>query len=167
LKHLFRQGWLNKGIPPELCESVADHSFGVAILAFFLADSYYPALDQVKLLKMALIHDIGEIDIGDIVPQENIDMEDKHQMERDTIIRVFQKSRIGDLYLDIWDEFELGKSPESKFIRQIDKLEMVFQASVYEHQKYGRLEEFFKSVEPSVADHELVQILQDIQILRY
>jgi len=166
LKHLYRQGWINKGIPPELCESVADHSFGVAILAMVLADSYYPALDQVKLLKMALIHDIGEIDPGDIVPQENISKEKKYQLERATIIRVFRQLGIGELYMDIWDEFETGKSPEAQFIKQIDKLEMVFQAGVYEHLEYGCLEEFFNSVKETVEDQCLKQVMEEIENLR-
>lgn len=61
LKQLFRQGWLERGIPRERCESVAEHSFGVALLTLFLAETYYPHLDLSKLLRMALIHDFGEI----------------------------------------------------------------------------------------------------------
>lgn len=37
LKQLYRQGWLQRGVPPERCESVAEHTFGVALLSLFLA----------------------------------------------------------------------------------------------------------------------------------
>jgi putative hydrolase of HD superfamily len=166
LKHLYRQGWLIQGISPEKCESVADHSFGVAILAMILADSEYPTLDQTKLLKMALIHDIGEIDPGDIIPHGNINNKEKYILERDTIIRVFGQLGFGEIYVDIWEEFETGKSPEAQFIRQIDKLEMVFQASIYEHLEYGSLEEFYYSVETTIVDQSLRLLLEELKNLR-
>ncbi len=42
LKQLYRQGWLRHGVPHTQCESVAEHTFGVALLALFLADAEYP-----------------------------------------------------------------------------------------------------------------------------
>ena len=61
LKQVYRQGWLLRGISPEQCESVADHTFGVAILAMILATNHFPELDRTKLLQIALIHDLGEV----------------------------------------------------------------------------------------------------------
>ncbi|WP_016879782.1 HD domain-containing protein, partial [Chlorogloeopsis fritschii] len=49
LKQLYRQGWLRHGIEPKYCESVAEHSFGVALLALFLADEYSLDLDKTKV----------------------------------------------------------------------------------------------------------------------
>lgn len=43
LKRLYRQGWLQHGVPPERCESVAAHTFGVALLALWIAPQYYRA----------------------------------------------------------------------------------------------------------------------------
>ena len=68
LKQIYRQGWLQHGISPLRCESVADHSFGVAMLVMFLADQYAPELDMAKLLRLSLLHDFGEIDAGDVTP---------------------------------------------------------------------------------------------------
>src|SRR5262249_12679246 len=45
LKQLYRQGWLRRGVPPARCESVAEHSFGVALLAMLLSQSHRPPLD--------------------------------------------------------------------------------------------------------------------------
>ena len=39
---LYRQGWLKRGIPPQACESVAEHTLGVAVLTWWLADAFYP-----------------------------------------------------------------------------------------------------------------------------
>ena len=72
LKSLYRQGWLRAGIPKAHCETVAEHSLGVALLALFLADAYCPELDKGRLVRMGLLHDFGEIYAGDIVPGNKI-----------------------------------------------------------------------------------------------
>jgi putative hydrolase of HD superfamily len=69
LKQLYRQGWLHKGISLQNCETVAEHSFCVALLALILADEYSVELDTAKVIRMALIHDLGEIYAGDFTPR--------------------------------------------------------------------------------------------------
>ena len=81
LKQLFRQGWLLKGIPVDKCESVADHLFGTSILTLIIADNHFETLNTVKLLKMVLIHELGEIYLGDITPHDHISKEMKHEWE--------------------------------------------------------------------------------------
>jgi len=49
LKQLYRQGWLRVGVPPERCESVAEHSLGVALLCLFIAESWFPEADASNL----------------------------------------------------------------------------------------------------------------------
>ena len=68
LKHLARTGWKRTASPNE---SVADHSFGVAIIALALAkmESLNPT-DEALLLKRALLHDLHEVKIGDLTPDE-------------------------------------------------------------------------------------------------
>ena len=81
LKQLYRQGWLAHGIPPDRCESVAEHTLGVAFLAMLLAFDHNEKLDLVKVLQMAILHDFGEIYAGDIVPGEGVTTEEKYQLE--------------------------------------------------------------------------------------
>ena len=90
LKQLYRQGWLARGIPLERCESVAEHTFGVAVTAVFLADSYFPNLDALKILRMALIHDFGEVYAGDLIPGDKISPEEKHDLEKEAITQIFE-----------------------------------------------------------------------------
>ena len=130
LKHLYRQGWLKRGIPSDRCESVAEHSFGVSIIAMIIADNIFPELDLIKVLQMALIHDFGEVYTGDIIPEDKVSFEKKHKLERESVERIFESLPNGEKYLHIWDEYENGKTPEAQFVRQIDKLEMALQASV-------------------------------------
>jgi putative hydrolase of HD superfamily len=166
LKQLYRQGWLHKNIPEERCESVAEHSFGVAVLGMLLAEAYYPDLDLLKILRMSLIHDFGEVYAGDFIPGDGISLEHKHQLEKESIIQIFSQIKNREDYLYLWEEFEGGVSPEAQFVRQIDKLEMALQASAYEHQGFGDLLDFYKSASKAISDPELSAILDELQLLR-
>lgn len=166
LKQLYRQGWLRRGVPSERCESVAEHSLGVALLACWLADAYYPELDLCRVIQMALIHDFGEIYAGDIIPGDEISTEEKFRLEYDSVARVFAHLPDGEEYLALWLDFEQGASPEARFVRQVDRLEMGMQASVYEHQGYENLDEFFESAGSGLSDPQLRGLLQEIIDLR-
>ncbi len=163
LKQLFRQGWLSRGVSTDNCESVAEHSFGVTILAFLLADSHYPDLDSIKVLRMALIHDFGEIYAGDIMPGDNIQPEEKNQLERQSVEQVFGKLPGGNEYIHLWEEYESGITPEAQFVRQIDKLEMILQASIYEHQGWENLAEFFDCSNAKITLPELTHLLENLE----
>jgi putative hydrolase of HD superfamily len=166
LKQLFRQGWLLHNIPTNRCESVADHTLCVAVIAMLLVDTHLPELDALKVYRMALIHDFGEIYAGDITPGAEIDSRVKHTLEKESVTRIFARLPNGQVYLNLWEEFEKGLSPEARFIRQIDKLEMALQASVYEHQGFGDLSDFYYSAGRAISSPELTDILAELQSLR-
>jgi putative hydrolases of HD superfamily len=165
LKSLYRQGWLRHGIPKEQCETVAEHSLGVALLALFLADEHFPALDRQKLVLMGLLHDFGEIYAGDIVPGK-MSLGDKHALERKSVEQVFAKLTRGKDYLAVWEEFEEGKTVEARFLKEIDRLEMGLQASVYEHDLPVDLSVFFDSTDNALTTPELRKILEALRGLR-
>lgn len=166
LKQLFRQGWLKRGVSADLCESVAEHTLGVALLALFLADTYFPELDLLKILKMALIHDLGEVYTGDLTPDDPIDSQEKYQSEVQSVYKILDKFPNGRHFIKLWEEYEVGTSPEAKFVRQIDRLEMGLQAGVYEHQGFNQLSEFFVSTEKSLEAPELKAIFHQLKRLR-
>lgn len=165
LKALYRQGWLRVGIPKEQCESVADHSMGVTLLAIFLADEFFPELDKSKLILMGLLHDFGEIYAGDIVPGK-MSLEDKHALEKESVERVFSRLPKGKEYLAIWEEFEAHTTPEARFMKEIDRLEMGIQASVYEQEQLGDLSVFFESTDKALSTPQLRDILDTLLKLR-
>ena len=164
LKQLYRQGWLRRGISKERCESVAEHSFGVALLALWLVKSSYPYLDAEKTMTMALLHDFGEVYAGDIIPVDQIAVEQKHQLEQDSIQRVFDKLPGGETYRQLWEEFEAGKTPEARLVRQLDRLEMGLQAAVYRAQKLGDLQEFLISAMSALQDPQLIDLLRQADV---
>jgi putative hydrolase of HD superfamily len=166
LKQLYRQGWLKRGVPAERCESVAEHSLGVAILALWLAQASYPELDLARLLCMALFHDFGEIYAGDLIPSDAVSPEEKHARERQSVQQVLGKLPQREYYLAVWEEFEQGETPEARLIRQIDRLEMGFQASVYKLQGLIDPAEFMRTTEQALSDPQLKDIfLQLLQLV--
>ena len=129
LKTIPRQGWIDKaGIQSP--ESVADHVFSTTIMAMIFGDLF--KLDTPKLIKMALLHDLSESITGDITP-EKISKEEKIKLENDTINKILKNlpKNLQENYLEIWNEVIENNSIESKLLHEIDKLEMVLQATIY------------------------------------
>ncbi|HWQ84427.1 MAG TPA: HD domain-containing protein [Anaerolineales bacterium] len=162
LKQLYRQGWLKRGLSRERCESVADHSFAAALLAYWLARAEFPELDAGRVLSMALMHDLGEVYVGDLIPQDKINPLTKHEMESQAVNQIFANLPEGDLYIQVWEEYEAASSPEARFVRQIDRLEMALQASLYEHQGERNMQEFFDSAGQAVSDPRLRRIFDTL-----
>jgi len=166
LKQLFRQGWLHRGVPPERCESVAEHVFSMAVLAWWAAGSLFPELDRDRVIRMALAHELGEIYTGDLTPADQVAVEKKHGLEREGLHKVVDKLPHGDEFVALWEEYAAGKTPEAQFVRQIDRLEMAFQAAVYEKQGFGDMSEFFETAGQSLSDPRLQEILTGLERLR-
>lgn len=131
LKSLPRTGWLRAGI--ENPESVAAHSWGVAWLCMILCPK---ELNKLKVLEMALIHDLAEVRIGDITPYDGIDVAEKHKMESAAFVEMTEPLYNRQHLRNLWNE----QSAEADFVKQMDKLDMALQA-----QEYGGLEEFIDS----------------------
>ena len=163
LKTLKRQGWIQKGIKSSECESVADHSFRLAIITLFLKDYWEDkGLDSQKMINMALIHDLGESIIGDITPRDNI--VDKLIKEKQAVNDLINLTEFFNGYKDIWQEFIEEKSEEAKIIKQLDKLEMALQALDYGGKQNAEIYiEFFLSVEKKIKEPFLKKIFDHLK----
>jgi 5'-deoxynucleotidase YfbR-like HD superfamily hydrolase len=128
LKHIKRSGWVRHGIPNP--ESVADHSFRCAFMAMVLGDIL--EVDTLKLLKMAILHDIAEAVTGDITPVSGISREEKLKREEEGLAELLEGLPNGKEYMDLWKEYEDGESEEARVFKDIDKLEMAMQALEYQ-----------------------------------
>lgn len=137
LKEMKRKGWLRYGIDGE---SVASHIYRVAIISMIVGENL--SLNVEKLIKMALLHDICEANIGDITPYD-MEKKEKIEIERKEMKRLVES--IGKReYYELWEEFVEGKSKEGKILQEIDKFEMILQAYEYEKKHMKNLEEFKK-----------------------
>jgi putative hydrolase of HD superfamily len=153
LKQIKRSGWVLNGIDGE---SVADHSFRVAVLSILLGDALKEKykIDMEKLLKMAVLHDMGECKIWDI-PYEAITYlgeDSKRRAESEACHDLVKELKEGDQYYSLWEEFEKGESIEAKIARAADKLEMMIQC--YEYEKRGHNLDRFWENEYNFRDFE-------------
>lgn len=159
LKRIEREGWKRVGI--ENPESVADHSFRAAFLALILGEKF--ALDSSRLIKLLLIHDLAEVETGDLTPRDYDSEKEKFEMEKKAVESIF--NRFGDEtdIVKLWKEFEIGDSQEAKIARDIDKLEMVIQAIEYEEEYPTKdLSEFILEGKKKIESTEIKEILHEL-----
>lgn len=138
LRDVDRAGWKRVGI--DRPESVAEHTFGVALACLLLAP---PELDRAKLLAMALLHDLAEIDVGDLTPYDGVPRDEKKRLESQAIER--RLAHRPDL-VALFHEAEEGTSPEAAFLAHADKLDMGVMAERYRALGYDT-SEFLRSAE--------------------
>jgi len=162
LKTLKRTGWLERKIPAP--ESVADHSFGVSLLAMIMAK--HRNMDASKLISMALLHDLGEYLVGDITPHDREKYEAKRPREEDAVSELLQGvDKSGEL-LELWRDVAYERTEAGRLIKELDKIEMAFQALFYERQTGISLEEFFNHAQTELEDEELLTLLNRIKEMR-
>lgn len=156
LKRTPRTGWLDRGIPVADTESVADHTLLTALIAWTLALDD-PTLDADRVLKLAMVHDIAEAVVGDIPPYAPEDIPDgsdpealeaffavrkqatpeaaaeKHAAEHAGASRLFALLPPGpaEAFRALWDEYERRSSPEARFVKDVDRLEVFLQSRSY------------------------------------
>jgi putative hydrolase of HD superfamily len=168
LKNLRRSGWVRFKIKKP--ESVADHSFRVAVMAMVLAPKL--GLNVEKCIKMALLHDLSEIRVGDIVvkssdPNYRTQEKEKFQKEKNSIKKILSNldKNQADEFFKSWLEVGMKTSAEGKFVNELDKLEMVFQALEYERENRSktRLDEFFEDAEKRIEIPELLKLLKEVK----
>ena len=110
-------------------ENDAEHSWHLALMAIVLAEHSNEPIDVLKVVKMVLIHDIVEIDAGDIFfydSELNHDNTDEERLAANRIFGLLPQKQAQD-FIAIWEEFEAGETNEAKFARSMDRLEPLLQ----------------------------------------
>lgn len=134
LKYKIRSGWDDKhwNISKERRESIAEHVYGTCILAISLDSEFCFNIDLSKVLKILIVHEIGEVVIGDITPFDNISSEEKMKREHDAIKEVVGDLVKKDEIISLLLEFDARTTKEAIFAYHCDKLEADLQAKVYQ-----------------------------------
>jgi putative hydrolase of HD superfamily len=107
-------------------ENDAEHSWHLAVIALLFAEYVETeALDLLRVLKMVLIHDIVEIDAGDIFIYDTAGLVQKEERERQAAERIFGllPTDQGGEFRALWDEFEERATPEARFAGALDRLQ--------------------------------------------
>ena len=124
LKATPRSGWTTAGER----ESVAAHTWRLCLMTAVLADCF-PDIDLARLLKMCLIHDLGEALHGDIPAPEQSADSGKAARERADLATVLAPlpARIRSEFTALWEEYEAATTPEAQLAKGLDKLETILQ----------------------------------------
>ena len=126
LKTVARSGWTSAGER----ESVAEHTWRLCLMAMLLYDRT-PGIDLARLLKICLIHDLGEALSGDIPAPAQSDLVPKSGQERADLVQLTASlpAVLQQEILQLWDEYEEATSSEGKLAKGLDKLETILQHS--------------------------------------
>ena len=124
LKSTRRSGWTTTGEP----ESVAAHTWRLCLMAMVLGDRF-PEVNMDRVIRMLVIHDLGEAIHGDIPAPEQQGPGVKSAEERRDLLQLLgplpraEQEKI----LQLWDEYEACESLEAKLAKGLDKLETIMQ----------------------------------------
>lgn len=160
LKHLPRTGWVNKGIKTP--ETVAAHSWQMALAALALSGRVDTPYDFNKVIKLCLCHDLAESIIGDITPQDK-EYQQKGIAEQQAMDKIAEDSNFPEAIL-LFEEYEKNQTPEARLAQDLDKIDMYVQALDYE-KKYPEkdLSEFRRSAVSKIRTQLGKAILNDIE----
>lgn len=124
LKDTLRSGHTSGGRP----ESTAEHSWRLCLLALAFEDGL-PGVDMLKLLKLCIVHDLGEAIHGDVPAVAQVDKQAKQVQERQDMLQLTAPldAALRAQLMSLWEEYEEGLSPEAQLAKALDKLETVLQ----------------------------------------
>src|SRR4030042_495193 len=132
LKNVERTGWKERGVKNP--ETSADHSYMVALMVLIFGrkasgDAFNHTskrkLDMEKALKLAVVHDLPEAIVGDIITKENWEKggtmwkKERDKIERSAMRKLASLAGSTDI-LRLWEEFEVQKTPEARFVKDIE-----------------------------------------------
>ena len=124
LKHVLRTAWTRSGRQ----ESTADHSWRICLLIMMLEEDLGD-VDFARVMKMAIIHDLGEALGGDVPAPLAGNAPDKEARERADLeaLTVALPADLRDHVLELWDEYCAAESAEARLVKGLDKLETIIQ----------------------------------------
>lgn len=126
IKHIFRKTRLFDG---SRFENDAEHAWHFALLALVLQEYANDSIDVHKVITMALIHDIVEIDAGDVLAydtEQRLLAEEKERKAAERIFGMLPDEQRNE-FMKIWNEFEERKTPEARFAAALDRFEPILQ----------------------------------------
>ncbi len=139
LKGVQRKGWTRFSIPDAAVESVADHSYGVALMVLLLCPS---ELDRARAVEIALLHDLAEVVTGDVIPSEGVPEFKKAADELGALLCLTAPLDWETRASELLREYQSQSSPEARFVKAVDKLDMALQSLAYQEEFKVDLSEF-------------------------
>lgn len=111
----------------------------MALMAMMVPSTPERPLDIARCVQMCLVHDLAEAYVGDITPVEGVPASVKHELEQKAIDSFLNEMLGGpsnqqarERFRALWEEYEARETPESKLVKDLDRLELVLQGVEYE-----------------------------------
>lgn len=145
LKTTKREGWRRFGIAHG--ESIADHMYRMALMAMVAPPALAARLDLPRCVQMCLVHDMAESLVGDITPVDGVPKPEKSRREASTMDYISARllggvdggPAAGQALRAAWQEYEDSRTPESQFVHDLDKMELLLQMVEYEKRGQGHV----------------------------
>lgn len=127
-------------------ESVSEHTFHVVFLAWSLARET-PQLDRLKVLELALVHDLPEVRMGDLPRTAASYFPPGAKSSAELAAAKDILAPLGQPGVALVQEYQQGSSAEARFVNRCDKLQLLLKVAVYERWGAGGLEEFHEALD--------------------
>ena len=141
------------------------------MLAVLLHENGYLSedIDYKRLLELVLLHDIGESVIGDVTPASRVPAKKKAGMERDAVGKVLDNvpgldTLKNDLASLVSDQGDQMTDPVHELVKQIDKLDMMIQALLYEREYGTDLSDFHGYPEKYLVNEQLLAFFESVKL---
>ncbi|KAK4498975.1 hypothetical protein PRZ48_009486 [Zasmidium cellare] len=145
LKTTKREGWRRFDIHHG--ESISDHMYRMSIITMLCPPSLASRIDLPRCTKMALVHDMAELLVGDITPVDRVTKSEKSRREAETMDYLIKETLggvdggvAGREIRECWQEYEDGETLESHFVHDVDKMELLLQMIEYERAHEGKVD---------------------------
>ena len=158
LKNIIRTGWLDWNVKRSRIESIAEHIFGVQMLAIAMNSEYDYQIDLEKVILMIAVHELGEIIIGDLTSFQ-VSKEQKQKIEHEAVHKILSNLTTKDYIEELFLEFDDKKTNEAKFAYQCDKLECDIQCKIYDEENTVDLLD--QKNNTTVSDEEVQELLKN------
>ncbi|UQZ91278.1 phosphohydrolase [Deltaproteobacteria bacterium Smac51] len=124
LKNTLRYAYTSTGRP----ESTAEHTWRLCLLIMVFS-KYFEGADLSKLLRLAVIHDLGEAVCGDVPAIVQSEGDDKSLVERRGMCDLCDglPEAVRSEFMALWDEYEGASTLEARLVKGLDKLETIMQ----------------------------------------
>lgn len=151
LKYVVRSGWIIRGVPNSVAETVAGHTFEVALISMYLADvltNECIRVDVEKVLRMSLLHDVPEAVLGDIVR-----LVKSRAPELFNGIELDAMSELGlSDYAELLKELNKEVSPEARLVKLSDTVATHLQGLRYLKTGYSSVIEITTNTESTIEE---------------
>jgi putative hydrolase of HD superfamily len=119
-------------------------------------------------MRMGLLHDIQEAIVGDIMPEDKskVSKEKKHKLEKAAVAKLVAllpaDNPLASELPELFAEYEEGETATARFVKDLDKAEMLMQALEYEEKEKVDLSEFYHTTYEKIQHVEVKRLVDDV-----